>query len=520
MLPVLGPSTIRHADAWTIEHEPISSLELMERASRRCAARIVQILDGERCFGDPFETTFLVLAGMGNNGGDGLAIARMLHEVGMSVRVVRVRHKPEASSENATNWERAIASGVAAIDLSAGEQLPRIGPHDVIIDALYGTGLRTAIEGWVASLIEAVNTSGAMVVAIDMPSGLLAEPEEGTDRGAVIRANRTITFEVPKLAFFFAENAANVGQWEVLPIGLDAQFIAKQPTDHHLLGDQDVRSLLGSRPRFAHKGTFGHSLLIAGSSGKMGAAVLATRSALRSGTGLVTARVPQEERTILQTTAPEAMCSVDRDAGDGIGSLPDLASFTAVGIGPGMGVTADTVLILKNLIQSVRMPCVIDADALNILAENPTWLSFLPQGTILTPHPKEFDRLVGVLSNSGHERLQRARELAIRSRCHLVLKGAWTAICEPTGHVYFNPTGNPGMAKGGSGDALTGLIIGLLAQGYAPKEACVLGVYLHGLAGDLAAKRIGMDGMTAGDLVDAIPAAWRRLRSGSEQVRG
>lgn len=517
MLPVLGPSAIRDADVWTIEHEPISSLDLMERASRRCVARIVEMLE-EHCFGDPLKASFMVLAGMGNNGGDGLAIARMLHGVGMRVRIVRVKHKPVASADNATNLERAMSAGVSVVALLEDAELPRIEQNEVVIDALFGSGLRERVTGWLASLIDHMNASGSSVVAIDMPSGLLAEPEERGEPGAIIRAHRTLTFEVPKLAFFFAENAAYVGQWEVLPIGLDAQFVAKQPTDHHLLEEKDAISLLKVRPRFAHKGTFGHALLIAGSPGKMGAAILATRSALRSGAGLVTARVPEEERAILQTAAPEAMCSADPEADEGIGGLPDLSPFSAVGIGPGLGVRADTALILKNLIQSVTVPCVIDADALNILAENPTWLSFLPQGTVLTPHPKEFDRLAGVESKADHERLQRARELAIRSRCHLVLKGAWTAICDPSGHVLFNPTGNPGMAKGGSGDALTGLLTGLLAQGYAPKEACILGVYLHGLAGDIAAERIGMDGMTSGDLVDAIPAAWRRMRKGSDQL--
>ena len=519
MLPVLGPSAIRDADAWTMEHEPISSLDLMERASRRCVARIVEMLE-EHCFGDPLKVGFLVLAGMGNNGGDGLAIARMLHGAGMRVRVVRVMHKPVASAGNETNLERAISSGVAVVSLLEHAELPRVEPNEVIIDALFGSGLHERVTGWIASLIDHVNASGASVVAIDMPSGLFAEPEEGSEPGAIMRANRTLTLEVPKLAFFFAENAANVGIWEVLPIELDPQFVAKQPTDHHLLEEQDAVGLLRSRPLFAHKGTFGHALLIAGSQGKMGAAVLTTRSALRSGVGLVTARVPAQERAVLQAAAPEAMCSVDREVGEGIGSLPDLSPYSAIGIGPGLGAEADTALILKNLIRSVMISCVIDADALNILAQNPTWLSFLPQGAILTPHPKEFDRLAGVESKTGHERLQRARGLAIRSRCHLVLKGAWTAICDPSGHVLFNPTGNPGMAKGGSGDVLTGLLTGLLAQGYAPKEACILGVYLHGLAGDIAAERMGMDGMTAGDLADAIPTAWRRLRKGSDQVGG
>ncbi|MEO8589778.1 MAG: NAD(P)H-hydrate dehydratase [Flavobacteriales bacterium] len=256
---------------------------------------------------------------------------------------------------------------------------------------------------------------------------------------------------------------------------------------------------------------------MAGGGGHAGAAVLATRSALRSGAGLVTAHVPGGCVSIVQIGAPEAMCSADPSE-NALTTLPKLDGYSAIGIGPGLGVNGDTALVVKRIIQDTSGPLVIDADALNIIAENATWMAFLSPATILTPHPKEFDRLVGRSVASGFERVEMAREMALKNRCVVVLKGAWTAICDPTGQVFFNPTGNPGMAKGGSGDVLTGLLTGLLAQGYAPLRAAVLGVYLHGLAGDIAARDIGMDAMTAGDLIAALPKAWQELRGASEQA--
>jgi len=281
---------------------------------------------------------------------------------------------------------------------------------------------------------------------------------------------------------------------------------------YNMFLEQDASAMLRPRPQFGHKGTFGHALLIAGSAGRAGAAVLATRAALRSGTGLVTAHVPRGALDILQISCPVAMCSTSSTAAF-VDCIPDLSQASAVGIGPGLGSDPDTALVLKRLIQETMVPMVLDADALNILAENRTWCAFLPPNTILTPHPKEFDRLEGSPAANGYQRLQRAREMARKQGVVVVLKGAWTAVCAPSGEVFFNSTGNPGMAKGGSGDALTGLLTGLLAQGYAPLQASLFGVYLHGLAGDLAALHKGMDGMHAGDLIDALPEAWKQLRN-------
>jgi len=511
MLPILNAEQVRAADAQAIASEPITSVDLMERAASRCTQRILDVLR-EGAWGQPEEVSFLVLAGMGNNGGDGLVIARLLHAAGSPVRVFRCEHRPDPTPDNAANWERLRSMGV---ECSSGpEHTTKLTVHstDVVIDALFGTGLTSVVPVGVADLIRLVRASERPVVAIDMPSGLFAEDNTGNDHTAIMRATLTLTLEFPKLALLLPENEAYVGAWELVPIGLDHEFCSTLGADNHLILEQDALQLLRPRPLFGHKGTFGHALMIAGSEGRSGAAVLATRAALRSGTGLVTVHAPHGALGILQTTCPEAMCSTASDPMH-VDTAPSLVGIAAVGIGPGLGSDGRTALVLKKMLQECAAPMVLDADALNLLAEQRTWCSFLPSGTILTPHPKEFDRLEASPSVSGYQRLQRAREWARKQGVIVVLKGAWTAVCAPSGQVFFNSTGNPGMAKGGSGDALTGLLTGLLAQGYAPLQAAILGVYLHGLAGDLAALHKGMDGMHAGDIVDVLPEAWQQLRN-------
>lgn len=508
MIPVLGPDAIRQADAYTIAHEPIASIDLMERAASRCAERILGLVNDGRFPHEPF---VLVAAGMGNNGGDGLVIARLLHRAGLPVRAVRVRHRPEASPDNEANRLRALEAGVAVRDLDGIAQWPSDRPG-LIIDALFGTGLSAPLRGLPAEAVRAMNASGAPIIAIDLPSGLFAEDNTGNDPQAIVRAALTLTLELPKLCLLLAENAPFTGEWEAVPIGLLRSFIRQCPTPYRVMEPRDAAALLPARPRFAHKGSFGHALLIGGSEGRVGAMVLAARAALRSGAGLVTAAVPGCGRDVLQAAAPEAMCLPDPDP-KRITALPGLEGFSSIGIGPGLSTGEAQAAALSALLGAAQAPLVLDADAINLLGAVPALRERVPQGAVLTPHPREFDRLYGSPAASGYERLQRARELAQRMGCIIVLKGAFTAICAPDGSARFNRTGNPGMAKGGSGDALTGVITALLAQGLRALEACVLGVHAHGLAGDLAARAEGMDGMTAMDLVEALPQAWAALRA-------
>lgn len=511
MLPVLSAVQFRSADLHLQASEPISSSDLMERAAGRCVQRILE-LQREGHFGPVAETSFLILAGMGNNGGDGLVIARLLHAAGLKVRVIRAEYKSEASNDNALNWKRLVDLKVNCLSTTTEEPGLGIGSNEVIIDALFGIGLSGAVPVQVANIIEQARDSERPVIAIDLPSGLFADDNSGVEPNGVMRASLTLTFEFPKLCMLFPENDRYVGAWEVIPIGLDHEHcIALGPTAF-MLQETDVVQLLRPRPHFGHKGTFGHALLIAGSVGRYGAAVLSTRAALRSGAGLVTSHVPKGALHILQTTCPEAMCSLSVDASY-VDSMPDLSKASAIGIGPGLGSESGTSLVIKRIVQECSAPMVFDADALNILAEHRTWIAFLPPGSILTPHPKEFDRLLGTTFKSGQDRCLAAQAFAQRHGVILILKGAWTAICPPSGPVLFNSTGNPGMAKGGSGDALTGLLTGLLAQGYGALQAAMLGVYLHGMAGDMAAQHKSMDGMHAGDIIDALPEAWQNLRN-------
>jgi NAD(P)H-hydrate epimerase len=347
-------------------------------------------------------------------------------------------------------------------------------------------------------------------VAIDVPSGLMVEDNSANDHKSVINANATLTFEAPKLSFLFAENAQHVGDFYVLDIGINKTFIASQKSLNYYLTREMIAPLIKHRPKFSHKGNYGHALLVAGSYGKMGAAVLAAKSCLRSGVGLLTVHVPKCGYTVLQSTVPEAMLSVDEDERE-ISGIKDIAQYNVIGVGPGIGNAKSTQQVVKVLIQA-KLPMVIDADALNILSENKTWLAFLPKGCIFTPHPGEFARLVGKTS-SAYDAYTLQKEFAIKYSVYLVLKGAHTAIATPEGEVFFNSTGNPGMATGGSGDTLTGIITGLLAQGYSPKQAALLGVYIHGLAGDIAAHEAGEGSLIAEDITNCLGSAFKEMKA-------
>lgn len=504
MIPVLTAGQLRQADAHTIAHEPVASIDLMERAARAASHWLLERYSARACF--------RVLAGCGNNGGDGLAIARLLADEGATVHVCLVRYRSVLAPDAQTNLDRLNGTSAEMLDMPVGSIPPVPSEDEVVIDALLGFGLDRPIAGWLKDVVVGVNSWKNEVVAIDIPSGLFAEDNTGNDQRAIVRADHVLTFEVPKLALLLPENGAYVGEWHRLPIGLDRDFIEGLGAKDLLMEASDVRELMPDRPRVGHKGTFGHAMVVAGRAGKAGAAVLAARACARSGVGLITVRLPADLQIVMNVALPEAMTLEDPFGKSVSGNAR--TRFSAIGIGPGVGTGDEAASMLKRFIQEAIAPLVLDADALTILSENRTWLAFLPKRTVLTPHPKEFDRLTEK-SATGFERLAKARAFAVRFGIVLVLKGANTAICSPDGTVYFNPSGNPGMAKGGSGDALTGIITGLLAQGSEPVSAAVLGVYAHGLAGDIAAEASGMDGILPGDLVDALPLAWRRIRASS-----
>jgi ADP-dependent NAD(P)H-hydrate dehydratase / NAD(P)H-hydrate epimerase len=500
-MKILPVGKIREADAYTIANEPVESIDLMERAATLCYKWLRKRVDKQQ--------RVLIFCGLGNNGGDGLVIARMMALDKFHVEIYIIRYSDKSSEDFQVNYVllKDIREAVLK-DLRDGDPLPKIQPDDVVIDAVFGSGLSKPVVDFTARVIRHINASKALVVAIDMPSGLYCDEHTDMKAGAVIQADFTLSFQLPKLAFMFAENDSCVGDWKLLDIGLQADFIEQADTQNYFLTRKTVRMLRKPRTKFAHKGHFGHALLIAGSYGKMGASILASNACLRSGVGLVHAHIPARGYQVIQTAVPEAMVTIDPDE-NCFSTVPDLGLFTAIGIGPGIGFNEKTKRALKLLIQNCSVPMLFDADALTILGENKTWISFVPKNSVFTPHPKEFERLVGKATDDFHRnRLQ--REFCIKYGVYLVLKGAQTCICGPDGVCWFNSTGNPGMATGGSGDVLTGLILGFLAQKYHPRDACLLGVYLHGLAGDLAAKKLGMESLIAGDIIKNLGKAFKK----------
>ncbi|MDZ7744003.1 MAG: NAD(P)H-hydrate dehydratase [Bacteroidota bacterium] len=501
-MKILPIDKVREADEYTIKNEPIASIDLMERAASRCYKWIRKRSRKNQIF--------RIVVGPGNNGGDGLVLARLLAADKFRVEVIILRFTDKESGDFSINLERLKEQGKATLtELQENDELPVFRKKDILVDGIFGSGLTRPVKGFIASVIEAMNESGALTIAIDMPSGLFADKNTTGTESRIVKADYTLSFQFPKKAFFFPENDQYTGEWEVLPIGLHKDFIQEVECNDYFVLKKDAMEILHHRKKFSHKGTYGHALLVSGAYGKMGAAVLAARAAMRSGAGLVTSHLPGKGYLIMQTANPEVMTSIDR-SGEIFSEVPDLGPYTAIGVGPGLGTSEQTSNALKLLIQNSGIPMLFDADAINIISENKTWIPFIPKGSIFTPHPKEFERLTTKADDDFH-RNSLQKEFSIKYSCYVVLKGAHTIISTPKGKCFFNSTGNPGMASGGSGDVLTGIILGLLAQGYTQLEACMLGVYIHGLAGDYAAKKLGFESLIAGDIIDKLPKAFKKI---------
>ena len=503
MKKLFETSKIKELDAYTIEHEPIDSIELVERAANAFVSEFSRRYTSRH-------NRIYVFAGQGNNGADALAIARLLIEKGYYVFTYLINPTRKLSPECEINRNRLkIEGNRPLIEIDKSFVPPKLESQDIVIDGIFGTGLNRPLEGGFAKIVDYINHAESTVVSIDIPSGLFGDDNKNNNPQHIIQADLTLSFEFPKLSFLMPENAIFVGEWKELSIGIHPDALLMMKTSYGLITDDDITSLLKTRERFAHKGDFGHALLVAGSKGKMGAAVLAAKGCLRSGAGLLTVHLPGRGEVVMQTALPEAMVDIDNNA-DYVTELRDIAKYDAIGIGPGIGTMDDTMELLKKLLEMVSTkPLVIDADALNIIAENSELLHHLPEGTILTPHPGEFDHLTGI-SDNAYERMQKARTLAAEQKICIILKGAYTAVCTPTGKVFFNTSGNPGMATAGSGDVLTGIILGLLSQGYRPEEASVIGVYLHGIAGNFASASLSEESMIAGDIVKNLGIAFKQ----------
>lgn len=498
---------IAEIDRFTIENEPVADIDLMERAARNMFTEVkAQIAAGSK---------LIFFAGPGNNGGDALALSRMFADAGFDVSAFIFSAGKPLSPSCDKNLQRLKNQSAVEIKTISGEAGFPVIPSDAIVfDGLFGSGLTRPLQGAAAALVNHINRSGAKIIAIDIPSGLMGEENPANAENAVVRAELTLTLQFPKISFLFPENESYVGNVKIIDIGLHPEAIAQTPTPFFMIDKTMVKNRLPVRKKFSHKGTFGHALLIAGSYGKMGAAALASMACVRAGAGLLTVHVPAEGVPVLQTSVPEAMCSIDENR-EIFSVPPDLENYNAIGAGPGIGTHGQTQEAFRKLLESAKTPMVIDADALNIVAANREWLNLIPPGSILTPHPGEFRRLFGDFDNAW-QRILFLQEISHKYKIVVVLKGAYTAVVTPARQVFFNPTGNAGMATGGSGDVLTGIILGLLAQKLPPEDAAIAGVYLHGLAGDLAVRKISMPALTASDLCRFLGKAFLKVGNYSQ----
>ncbi|WP_109832186.1 NAD(P)H-hydrate dehydratase [Reichenbachiella versicolor] len=498
-LKVLDAEAIRQTDQFTITNEPIASIDLMERASEAFFNRFIELYD--------LNYSVFVVAGTGNNGGDGLAIARLLIEAGYKVSVAVIGDAEKGTKDFSTNLEL-LNKYLEPHFITSRKNFPELGQYNVVIDAIFGSGLSRPVTGVYADLITCINQSELKVVSVDIASGLGSSDK--VENGEIIRANQTISFQVPKLPFFLPENDSFCGRVSIVDIGLDQGFVNNLPSKMYQTTPEFIASILKSRSKYVHKGQMGRDLIIAGSKGKIGASILASHSCLKSGAGLLTVAVPKCGTNVLQTALPEAM--VDENQGEEFFTVaPKISNYDAIGIGPGLGTEYQTKKVVEQIISSTKGGLLIDADALNILSSDKKLLQKLPVDTVLTPHPGEFKRLVGSWSDD-YERLVLQIEFARKYNVNVVLKGANTSVVTKDGLVFFNSTGNPGMATAGSGDVLTGIITAMIGQGYSGEEAAILGVYIHGLAADIYVDEHSMESLIASDIIDNLGKAFRSLR--------
>lgn len=493
-MKLFSSAQIREIDAATIANEPISSIDLVERAASACSDWIIHHYNTS--------ATIHIFCGMGNNGADGLAVARHLAMADYKVVVCVVAHRSEACSNFTTNLDRLNDCDVELVTLADIQAFPEVDDDCIAVDAMLGIGLDKPLRGVLKNVVEEIQASYEHVIAIDVPTGLPSDFLFDKKFNIGVHADHTLTFQFPKLSFLVAESEAYTGEIHVLDIELDESAMLELSTEYHLTIDEEVESFRNRRGRFSYKGNFGHALIVAGHEGMMGAAVLASRACMRSGAGLVTAHVPQCGRDILQTAAPEVMVQVDHNSLS-ISGIPVSSRINAIGIGPGIGRGKTTYEAIRKLLEETEVPLVIDADAIHVISLTNSW-DTVPKGSILTPHAGELSQMLNMEFSSAYQQIDEAKKWAKSHGCILVLKGAFTAVCNTDGNVYFNNSGTPGMATAGSGDVLTGIITGLLAQGLSPLKAARFGVWLHGVAGENAAEERGEHAMIASDIIEHL----------------
>jgi len=492
MLPLLTSPQIREADAYTIANEPISSVNLMERAAKAFVGWFVNHFPDKR-------QAISIYCGTGNNGGDGLAIARILHgHHYKSVNIKIARFSDKASDDFIVNLKK-LQNTITVTEIKPGDVFPD-EDSPVLIDAMLGSGLNKPLHGDYEKLVKHLNSLEKTVVAVDIPTGFFSEGEIKPD-STVLKAKLVITFQQPKINFLLPESGPVMKCWEAVNIGIDESFVKSLNSPYQFITEKDIRALMKPRHKFSNKGTFGHALIVAGQAKTMGAALLCSSACAHAGAGLTTACVPESGLTALNSYLPEIMAIVRRG-----NDLPKIGwdKFSTMGIGPGLGNDENSLNLLCDILTNYKKPVVIDADALNILAEHKQLWNMIPEGSIITPHMKEFDRLFGE-STSWWQRLQTAIEKAKEHKICIVLKNDYTITAMPDGKAYFNSTSNAAMASGGMGDVLTGIITALLAQKYSSRDACIIGTYIHGKAGDELALPNRMHVVLPGKLISQLP---------------
>lgn len=500
-MKIFSKEQIYEGDQLTAKKQNISSTELMERAGTQIFNWIHQRMQGA-------QVPIHVFCGIGNNGGDGLVLARLLINYGYNVHTYVVNCSDKRTQDFLINYDRIKQTTKKwPIMLNCQADFPAIGPDDIIVDAVFGIGLNRSPNEWVKGLFQHFKASKAFTLAIDLPSGLYADkvPE---DENGVVWAQYTLSFQTPKLVFFLPDTSKYTRQWEALDIGIDPEFLQQTETEVELLGKNEMFPIYRPREKFSNKGTYGHGLLIGGSYGKIGAMLLSTKGMLASGAGLVTAYLPKCGYIPMQSVVPEAMVITDKDEEHLTGIAFDIQP-TAIGIGMGMGQNEKNHAAFRDFLKSNSAPLVIDADGINLLSQHKDDLKLLKPYTIFTPHPKELERLLGKWKDD-FDKLKKAKAFSKKYKCILVIKGAHTlTVFEDK--LYINATGNPGLATGGTGDVLTGIITGLICQGYEPLTASLFGVYLHGKSADIAVEDFGYQSLTASHVVDYVAQAYLDL---------
>ena len=509
MIKIFEGKDISKLDSLTVVEQKISSYDLMKRAAGKLFYELIKNIEREK--------KIVLIAGPGNNGGDALVLALMLMKIGCQCEIHLVNYQKRILSLDCTSALLDLKKEGVNVE-EENVFIPwNITKDDCIVDGIFGVGLNRELQDEYKKCVDYINSIGCQIHSIDIPSGLFfnANVMQIKNKSA-IRADFTYSFQQHKIPFFLSDNESNIGELRIIDIGLSAKGIQETETNYFLIEASDVH--VKSRRKFSHKGSFGMGALFAGKKGMAGAAILASRAALRSGLGLLTVHVPSSLCDIMQVSIPEAILELDDNASV-CSQISQQNKVLAFGIGPGLGTAAESEKALCDFIErGTGKPCVFDADALNILSLNKYLLDKLPANSILTPHPKEFDRMFGD-SLSAAERLTKQIEMSKKLGIYIILKGAYTSICSPSGKVYFNSTGNPGMATAGSGDVLTGIILSLLAQGYTPDEASIYGVYIHGLAGDYASEKYGEDSMIASDIIDNIGFAIKSIKNNQSQLK-